>query len=110
MGADGDTEMLLAFVFEGSVGQVRQGKIGSGSICFGEPALGRRGGSIGHGGMIALNHREPETSTRSVLAREARLIARCIRCEAAGDRDWTSGLAAAAVLFCLGSSFCGRTC
>jgi hypothetical protein len=49
MTANGDAEMLLAFVFEGSEGQVRQGKIGSRLIRFGEPALGRRGGSIGHG-------------------------------------------------------------
>ena len=60
MSADGDTEMLLACVFEGSVGQMRQGKIGGRLIRFGEPALVGRGGSIGHGGMIALKSEEPE--------------------------------------------------
>ena len=52
--ADGDAEMLPAFVFEGSVRQVREWKICGGLVGFWEPALiGRdfigRGGSFCHG-------------------------------------------------------------
>jgi hypothetical protein len=47
--SDGDTEMLLAFVLEGSVGQVREWEICGGFIGFREPALMGRGGSFGHG-------------------------------------------------------------
>ena len=39
MGADGDAEVLLAFVLEGSVGEVGQGKVGGGVVGCGEPAL-----------------------------------------------------------------------
>jgi hypothetical protein len=47
--ADGDTEVLLAFVFEGAVGQVREGEVCGGFVGFREPALVGRGGSFGHG-------------------------------------------------------------
>ncbi len=52
--ANGDAEMLLAFVFEGSVGQVRKGEVCCGLVGFREPAfIGQgfrgRGGSFGHG-------------------------------------------------------------
>jgi hypothetical protein len=47
--ADGDTEMLLAFVIEGSVGQVCEGKVCGRFIGFREPALMGRGVSFGHG-------------------------------------------------------------
>jgi hypothetical protein len=54
VGAYGDTEMLLAFVFEGSVRQVREGEVCGGLVGFREPAfmgqsLLRRGVSFGHG-------------------------------------------------------------
>ena len=49
VGADGDAEMLLAFEFEGSVGQVGEGEVGGGFVGFGEPALMGRGGSFCHG-------------------------------------------------------------
>jgi hypothetical protein len=49
MGADGNAEMLLAFKFEGPVGQVRQGEVGGGTVGFWEPALMGRGGSFCHG-------------------------------------------------------------
>ena len=47
--ADGDAEMLLAFVFEGSVGQVRKGEVCGGLVGFREPALIGRGVSFCHG-------------------------------------------------------------
>jgi hypothetical protein len=47
--ADCDTEMLLAFVFEGSIGEVHEGEVCRGLIRFGEPALVRIRGSFGHG-------------------------------------------------------------
>ena len=37
--ADGDTEVLLTFELEGSVGKVGEGEVGGGLIRFGEPAL-----------------------------------------------------------------------
>jgi hypothetical protein len=49
MKADGDAEMLLAFVFEGSVGQVGEGEVCVGLVGFREPALVGRGVSFGHG-------------------------------------------------------------
>jgi hypothetical protein len=49
MSADGDAEVLLAFVFEGSVGQVREGEVCGGFIGFREPAFVRISGSFGHG-------------------------------------------------------------
>ena len=39
----------LAFVLEGSVWQVGEGKVGGGLIGFREPALMGRGGSFCHG-------------------------------------------------------------
>jgi hypothetical protein len=36
---DGDTEMLLTFIFEGTVGQMRQREVGDRIIGFGKPAL-----------------------------------------------------------------------
>ena len=47
--ADGDAEMLLAFVVEGSVGQVGEGEVCGGFIGFREPALVGRGVWFGHG-------------------------------------------------------------
>ena len=47
--ADGDAEMLPAFVFEGSIRQVRDGEVCCGLVGFREPALMGRGGSFGHG-------------------------------------------------------------
>ena len=47
--ADGDAEMLLAFVFEGSVRQVREREVCGGLVGFREPAFGGRGGSFSHG-------------------------------------------------------------
>jgi hypothetical protein len=47
--ADGDAQMLLTFVFEGSVRQVREWEICGGLVGFREPALMRCGGSFGHG-------------------------------------------------------------
>jgi hypothetical protein len=49
VGADGDAEMLLAFVVEGSVRQVREWEVCDGFVGFREPALMGRGGSFGHG-------------------------------------------------------------
>ena len=46
---DGDAEMLLAFVFEGSVRQVREWEVCGGFIGFREPALIGPGISFGHG-------------------------------------------------------------
>jgi hypothetical protein len=47
--ADGDTEMLLPFVLEGSVWEVGEWEVCGGFIGFREPALRERGGSFGHG-------------------------------------------------------------
>ena len=47
--ADGDAEMLPAFVFEGSIRQVRDGEVCCGLVGFREPALVRCGGSFCHG-------------------------------------------------------------
>ena len=47
--ADCDAEMLLAFVIEGSVRQVREWEVRCGFIGFGEPALIGCGGSSCHG-------------------------------------------------------------
>jgi hypothetical protein len=47
--ADGDAEMLLAFVIEGSVGQVGEGEVCGGFIGFREPALVGGGVWFGHG-------------------------------------------------------------
>jgi hypothetical protein len=49
MDADGNTEVLLAFEFKGTVGQVCEGEVGGGTIGFGQPALMGRGGSFCHG-------------------------------------------------------------
>jgi hypothetical protein len=49
MGSDGDTEMLLAFVLEGSVGEMSEGEVCGGLVGFGEPALMCRDGSLCHG-------------------------------------------------------------
>ena len=57
MCSDGDAEMLLAFEFESSVGEIGQGKVGGGLIRFGEPALVRIRGSFGHAEMIAPNEK-----------------------------------------------------
>jgi hypothetical protein len=46
--ADGDAEMLLALVFEGSIGQVREREVRCGFVGFREPALLGRGGSFCH--------------------------------------------------------------
>jgi hypothetical protein len=46
--ADTDAEMLLAFVFEGSVGQVREGKVCCGLVGLREPACRGGGGSFCH--------------------------------------------------------------
>ena len=44
VGADGDTEVLAVFDFEGSVGEMGEREICRGFVGFGEPALvGRRG-------------------------------------------------------------------
>ena len=50
MGADGDAEMLLAFNKEGAVREMSEGKVGSGVVCFGEPAFC---GRVGHAAIIA---------------------------------------------------------
>ena len=47
--ADGDAEMLLIFVFEGSVGEVCEGEVCCGFVGLGEPAFVGRGISFGHG-------------------------------------------------------------
>jgi hypothetical protein len=47
--ADGDAEMLLAFVFEGSVGEMCEGEICCGFVGLWEPAFVGRGVSFGHG-------------------------------------------------------------
>jgi hypothetical protein len=49
MGSDGDTEMLLAFVLKGSVGEMSEGEVCGRLVGFGEPALMCRGGSLCHG-------------------------------------------------------------
>jgi hypothetical protein len=49
MGADGDAEMLLAFVLEGSVGEMSEGEVCGGVVGGREPALVRRDGLLGHG-------------------------------------------------------------
>ena len=49
MGSDGDAEMLLALELEGSVGEVREGKVCRGFIGFGEPALVRIRCTFRHG-------------------------------------------------------------
>ena len=58
--ADGNAEVLPAFEFEGPIREVCQWEVGSGLICFGEPALMSRGGSFCHGGMIAPNNKGAE--------------------------------------------------
>ena len=51
--ADGDAEMLLAFVFEGSVGQVGEREVCCGFIGFGEPAFSGTRRFVLPWGMIA---------------------------------------------------------
>jgi hypothetical protein len=50
--ADGDAEMLLTFNKEGTVGEMSEGKVGGGVVCFGEPAFC---GRVGHAAMIAVS-------------------------------------------------------
>jgi hypothetical protein len=46
--ADSEAEMLLAFVFEGSVRQVREWEVCGGLVGFRKPALMGRGSSFCH--------------------------------------------------------------
>ncbi len=43
MGSDGDAEMLLAFVFEGSVGEMGRGKSAAGLLASGSQLCGTSG-------------------------------------------------------------------
>jgi hypothetical protein len=45
---NGDAEVLLAFVLEGSVRKVREWEVCCGVVGFGQPALVGRSGSLGH--------------------------------------------------------------